>query len=87
MSGEAPLAELPPAAYAQALANILEDFAAERVWQDASQKALLNILDDAGAEKERLKDTQRAILNIADRRRGGAAAPARVAEGRAQHSG
>ena len=66
MSGEAPLAELPPAAYAQALANILEDFAAERVWQDASQKALLNILDDAGSEKERLKDTQRAILNIAD---------------------
>jgi two-component sensor histidine kinase len=66
MIGEADLGEIPPAAYAQALANILEDFAAERVWQDASQKALLNILDDAGSEKERLRDTQRAILNIAD---------------------
>jgi two-component sensor histidine kinase len=66
MIGDPSLGEIPPAAYAQALANILEDFAAERVWQDASQKALLNILDDAGSEKERLKDTQRAILNIAD---------------------
>jgi two-component sensor histidine kinase len=58
--------ELSPAAYALALANILEDFAAERVGQDASQKALLNILDDVGSEKQRLEDTQRAILNIAD---------------------
>jgi two-component sensor histidine kinase len=58
--------ELSPAAYALALANILEDFAAERVGQDASQKALLNILDDAGSEKLRLEETQRAILNIAD---------------------
>ena len=58
--------EIAPAAYALALANILEDFAAERVGQDASQKALLNILDDVGSEKQRLEDTQRAILNIAD---------------------
>jgi two-component sensor histidine kinase len=66
MIGDATQGEIPPAAYAQALANILEDFAAERVWQDASQKALLNILDDAGSEKQRLEDTQKAILNIAD---------------------
>jgi two-component sensor histidine kinase len=59
-------AGISPGAYALALANILEDFAAERVWQDASQKALLNILDDVGSEKQRLEDTQRAILNIAD---------------------
>ena len=58
--------EISPAAYSMALANILEDVAAERVWQDASQKALLNILDDVGSEKQRLQDTQRAILNIAD---------------------
>jgi two-component sensor histidine kinase len=58
--------EITPAAYALALANILEDFAVERVWQDASQKALLNILDDVGSEKQRLEDTQSAILNIAD---------------------
>jgi two-component sensor histidine kinase len=66
MNADAGPSEIPPAAYAQALANILEDFAAERVWQDASQKALLNILDDVGSEKLRLEDTQRAILNIAD---------------------
>jgi two-component sensor histidine kinase len=58
--------EIAPAAYAQALVNILEDFAAERVWQDASQKAVLNILDDVGSEKSRLEDAQKAILNIAD---------------------
>jgi two-component sensor histidine kinase len=57
---------IPPEAYAQALANILEDFADERLWQDASQRAVLNILDDVGSEKLRLEDTQRAILNIAD---------------------
>jgi two-component sensor histidine kinase len=66
MSGDAGPGEIPAAAYAQALANILEDFTAERVWQDASQKALLNILDDAGSEKQRLEDMQKAILNIAD---------------------
>jgi two-component sensor histidine kinase len=58
--------ELTPGAYIHALGNILEDFTAERVWQDASQKALLNILDDVGSEKQRLEDAQRAILNIAD---------------------
>jgi two-component sensor histidine kinase len=66
MNGAASIEEIPATAYTLALANILEDFAAERVWQDASQKALLNILDDAGSEKALLQDTQRAILNIAD---------------------
>lgn len=66
MNGAADAGAITPAAYALALANILEDFAAERVGQDASQKALLNILDDVGSEKQRLEDTQRAILNIAD---------------------
>jgi two-component sensor histidine kinase len=66
MNGATDAGEITSAAYALALANILEDFAAERVGQDASQKALLNILDDVGSEKQRLEDTQRAILNIAD---------------------
>ncbi|HXI55756.1 MAG TPA: histidine kinase dimerization/phosphoacceptor domain -containing protein [Polyangia bacterium] len=66
MKGAADPGEISPAAYSLALANILEDFAAERIGQDASQKALLNILDDVGSEKVRLEDTQRAILNIAD---------------------
>jgi two-component sensor histidine kinase len=66
MKGAANPGEISPAAYSLALANILEDFAAERIGQDASQKALLNILDDVGSEKLRLEDTQRAILNIAD---------------------
>jgi two-component sensor histidine kinase len=66
MNGATDAGEITSAAYALALANILEDFAVERVGQDASQKALLNILDDVGSEKQRLEDTQRAILNIAD---------------------
>jgi len=66
MNDAAQSGEIGPAAYALALANILEDFADERVGQDASQKAVLNILDDVGSEKLRLEDTQRAILNIAD---------------------
>jgi two-component sensor histidine kinase len=66
VNGAAEAAPISPAAYALALANILEDYAADRIWQDASQKALLNILDDVGSEKQRLEDTQRAILNIAD---------------------
>jgi two-component sensor histidine kinase len=66
MNGATETGAISPAAYALALANILEDFAVERVGQDASQKALLNILDDVGSEKQRLEDTQRAILNIAD---------------------
>jgi two-component sensor histidine kinase len=63
---DAVISQTTPAAYIHALVNILEDFAAERVWQDASQKAVLNILDDVGSEKQRLEDAQRAILNIAD---------------------
>jgi two-component sensor histidine kinase len=66
MNGATQTDEIGPAAYALALANILEDFADERVGQDASQKAVLNILDDVGSEKLLLEDTQRAILNIAD---------------------
>jgi two-component sensor histidine kinase len=66
MTGVNEPGEISPAAYTLALANILEDFAAERVGQTESQKALLNILDDVGSEKQRLEDTQRAILNIAD---------------------
>jgi two-component sensor histidine kinase len=66
MIGAPDVGEISPGAYALALANILEDFAAERVGQDASQKALLNILEDIGSEKQRLEDTQKAILNIAD---------------------
>lgn len=65
-AGAAEIADRAPAAYMHALVNILEDFAAERVWQDASQRALMNILDDAGSEKRRLEDAQKAILNIAD---------------------
>jgi two-component sensor histidine kinase len=66
MNGATDAGEITPAAYALALANILEDFAVERVGQYESQKALLNILDDVGSEKQRLEDTQSAILNIAD---------------------
>jgi two-component sensor histidine kinase len=66
MNGAGELAEITPTAYVQALVNILEDFAAERVLQDASQKAVLNILDDVGSEKLLLEETQKAILNIAD---------------------
>ncbi len=66
MNGAINPGEISSASYSLALANILEDFAAERIWQDASQKALLNILEDVGSEKLRLEDMQRAILNIAD---------------------
>ena len=66
MTGAPEVGGISPGAYALALANILEDFAAERVGQGASQKALLNILEDIGSEKQRLEDTQRAILNIAE---------------------
>jgi two-component sensor histidine kinase len=66
MNGVADREESHPAAYVQALVNILEDFAAERQWQEQSQEAVLNILDDVESEKLRLENTQRAILNIAD---------------------
>jgi two-component sensor histidine kinase len=66
MNGAADQEQSHPAAYVQALVNILEDFAAERQWQDQSQKAVLNILDDFGAERHRLEATQKAILNIAE---------------------
>src|SRR5450432_846981 len=56
------LGEISPAAYSLALANILEDFAAERVGQTESQKAVLNILDDLGAEKALLEATQSEVL-------------------------
>jgi signal transduction histidine kinase len=50
----------------RAILNILEDFGAERTWQEGAQKAILNILDDFGDEKRRLEEMQRAVLNILD---------------------
>ena len=58
--------EIPPAAYAKAVLNILDDFGVERQAQEASHKAILNIAEDGEAERERLRETQRAVLNILD---------------------
>jgi two-component sensor histidine kinase len=58
--------EIPPAAYAKAVLNILDDFGVERQAQEASHKAMVNILDDFGVERQRLECTQKAILNIAE---------------------
>jgi two-component sensor histidine kinase len=41
-----------------------EDFGAERLRFESTQKAILNIAEDAEAEKLRLHDTQDALLNI-----------------------
>jgi two-component sensor histidine kinase len=66
LNGDPSEDEIPPAAYATAVLNILDDFGAERQAQDASHRAMVNILDDFGAERQRLEATQKAILNIAE---------------------
>jgi len=58
--------EVSSAQYAQAVVNILEDFGAEKLQLELTQKAILNIAEDAEEEKARLHDTQRAVLNILD---------------------
>lgn len=44
--------------------NILEDFNAEKVRLEQTQRAVLNILEDSGGEKRHLANIQRATLNI-----------------------
>ena len=51
-----------PAEYAQALLNILEDFGAEKLHLEDTQRAVLNILDDLGVEKENLQRTQTNLV-------------------------
>jgi len=48
----------------QALLNILEDAAAEKVRSQDGQKALLNILDDAALERHGLDQAHLAMLNL-----------------------
>ncbi|HZL18300.1 MAG TPA: histidine kinase dimerization/phosphoacceptor domain -containing protein [Polyangia bacterium] len=62
----ADLGEIPPAAYAQALVNILEDFGSERLRLEDTQKAILNIADDGEAERVLLRESQKAVLNVLD---------------------
>lgn len=57
---------LSPTAHARAVLNILEDFAAEKVLLNDSQKAFQNILEDFGNERDRLESMQRAVLNVLD---------------------
>jgi two-component sensor histidine kinase len=66
MNGDLGADEIPPATYAKAVLNILDDFTVERRAQETSHKAMVNILDDFGAERQRLVSTQKAILNIAE---------------------
>jgi hypothetical protein len=44
--------EISPAAYAQALGNILEDFGSEKLRLEDTQKAILNIAEDGEAEQD-----------------------------------
>jgi two-component sensor histidine kinase len=53
-------------AYARAVLNILEDFAADKQQLEATQRAVLNILEDFLAEKARLEEMKEAVLNILD---------------------
>ncbi|HSY38505.1 MAG TPA: histidine kinase dimerization/phosphoacceptor domain -containing protein [Polyangia bacterium] len=66
MTGATEVGEIPPAAYAQALGNILEDFGAEKLRLEDTQRAILNIADDGEAERALLRESQRAVLNVLD---------------------
>lgn len=44
--------------------NILEDFNAEKLRLEVTQRAVLNVLEDFGFEKSRLENMQRATFNI-----------------------
>jgi two-component sensor histidine kinase len=66
MTAAADLGEISPAAYAQALGNILEDFGTEKLRLEDMQKAILNIADDGEAERELLRKSQKAVLNVLD---------------------
>jgi two-component sensor histidine kinase len=58
------MGEIAPSEYVHALVNILEDFAAENLRLEATQKAVLNIAEDGEVERLRLRDTKNAVLNI-----------------------
>lgn len=49
-------------AYAKAVLNVLEDFAAEKEQLRATQSAILNVLDDLAAEREQLERSRREVL-------------------------